>query len=231
MSTARGRVLVVEDAAHIRKFLRVSLEAHGYAVQEARLGSDGLELCASEAPDLVILDLKLPDMDGLTIIPRLREWTQVPILVLSVRAEETDKVAALDAGANDYVTKPFGISELMARIRALLRNRRDTEPPAVFESAGLRVNVPRREVSVDGQSVHLTRKEFRLLQLLISVSGRVLTHQQIQREVWGPSQQSSTHNLRVLVRQLRTKLHDDPAHPRFVQTEPGVGYRLFVPED
>jgi two-component system KDP operon response regulator KdpE len=232
MSTTAGRILIVEDAAHIRKFLRISLEAHGYQVHESRLGADGLALCAQAPPDLVILDLKLPDMDGLDLIPRVREWSQVPILVLSVRAEETEKVAALDAGANDYVTKPFGMGELMARIRVLLRSRRDTgEEPVVFLCGGLRVNLPRREVSVDGQPIHLTRKEFQLLQLLIAGAGRLLTHQQILRGVWGPAQEGATHHLRVLVRQLRAKLGDDPARPRFIRTEPGVGYRMLVPEE
>jgi two-component system, OmpR family, KDP operon response regulator KdpE len=231
MNETQAHILVIEDAAHIRKFLRISLETHGYAVREARLGSEGLELCAATEPDLVILDLRLPDMDGLRVIPRLREWSQVPIIVLSVRSEETDKVAALDAGANDYVTKPFGISELMARIRAGLRHRREhAEEPKVFEMDGLRVNLPRREVQVDGTSVHLTRKEFRLLLLLIAASGQVLTHQQILREIWGPAHEGSSHYLRVLMGQLRSKLGDEPARPRFIRTEPGVGYRLLTEE-
>ena len=232
MNGTAGRILVIEDAAHIRKFLCISLETHGYAVQEARLAAEGLELCATTDPDLLILDLRLPDMDGLRVIPRVREWSQVPIMVLSVRSEEAEKVAALDAGANDYLTKPFGIGELMARVRALLRNRQ--EPGGhrtVFEAQGLRVNLPRREVGVDGVLVHLTKKEFQLLQLLIAASGRVLTHQQILREVWGPAHIGSTHYLRVLVGQLRSKLNDDPARPRFILTEPGVGYRLLTPED
>jgi two-component system KDP operon response regulator KdpE len=232
MNATEGRILVIEDTAHIRKFLRISLEAHRYEVTEARLGAEGLDLCAARYPDLVILDLKLPDMDGMDVIPRLREWTEVPILVLSVRAEETEKVAALDAGANDYVTKPFGIGELMARIRVLLRKQKEPDDSAsVYESGGLRIDFPRRAVAVDGVAVHLTRKEYRLLHLLIGASGRVLTHQQILREVWGPAQEHSTHYLRVLVRQLRNKLGDEPARPRFILTEPGVGYRFLTPSD
>lgn len=222
-------VLIVDDEAQIRKFLRISLEAHGYQVREARLGEAGLELCVEENPDLVILDMGLPDIEGTEFIARLREWSQTLILVLSVRESEAQKVAALDAGANDYVTKPFGIRELMARIRALLRNRVESKAaPPVFESEGLRVDLAHREVMVDDEVVSLSRKEFQLLSLLIRKSGQVLTHQQLLREVWGPSQQDETHYLRVLVGQLRQKLGDDPAKPRFIVTVQGVGYRLAV---
>lgn len=223
-------ILVVDDEAQIRKFLRISLEAHGYTVSEARLGEVGLEMCAESNPDLVILDMGLPDIDGTEFIARLREWSQTLIVVLSVRESETQKVAALDAGANDYVTKPFGISELMARIRALLRNRAGPEPSRpVFESDGLRVDLAHRVVTVDGTPVQLSRKEFQLLRLLVGKKGQVLTHQQLLREVWGPSQEHETHYLRVLVGQLRQKLDDDPANPRFIVTVQGVGYRLYVP--
>lgn len=223
-------ILVVEDEAQIRKFLRISLEAHRYTVHEARLGEEGLALCAAQPPDLVILDLGLPDMDGQEFIARLREWSGVPIIVLSVRADETQKVAALDAGANDYVTKPFGISELMARIRVVLRDaRQPLETQRLFESRGLRVDRSLREVSVDGRPIHLTKKEYELLRLLIASPGQVLTHQQILRAVWGPAHQEETHYLRVLMGQLRSKLGDDPAHPRFIITVQGVGYRLALP--
>ena len=229
MNTASGTILVVEDEAQIRKFLRISLEAHGYAVQEARLGEDGLELCVSARPDLVILDLGLPDLDGQDFISRLREWSQVPVIVLSVRASEMEKVLALDAGANDYVTKPFGISELMARIRVVLRsNEGATMTPTVFESQGLRVDLVQREVSVDGVPVHLSKKEYELLRILVNHSGQVLTHQQILRDGWGATHQDETHYLRVLVGQLRQKLGDDPTRPRFIVTVQGVGYRLAV---
>lgn len=230
MNTASGAILVVEDEAQIRKFLRISLEAHGYVIYEARLGKDGLKLCKSAQPQLVILDLGLPDMDGQQFIARLREWSQVPIIVLSVRSSEAEKVQALDAGANDYVTKPFGISELMARIRVVLRSGEEaSSAPTVYDARGLRIDMALREVRVDGTPVHLSKKEYALLRLLIASRGRVLTHQQILREVWGPARQDETHYLRVLVGQLRQKLGDDPASPRFIVTVQGVGYRLAVP--
>jgi len=230
MSSA-GTILVVEDEAQIRKFLRISLEAHGYRVHEARLGEDGLALCAQLQPQLVILDLGLPDMDGQKFIQRLREWSPVPIIVLSVRAAEEEKVQALDAGANDYVTKPFGISELMARIRVVMRSHEEASgTPTLFESQGLSVDLALREVRVDGAVVNLSRKEYALLRLLVASRGRVLTHQQILREVWGEAQQDEIHYLRVLVGQLRQKLGDDPGQPRFIVTVQGVGYRLALPE-
>jgi len=229
MKTTLTTILVIEDEAQIRKFLRISLEAHGYTVHEARLGEDGLKLCANAQPHLVILDLGLPDMDGQKFILRLREWSQVPLIVLSVRASEMEKVQALDAGANDYVSKPFGIGELMARIRAVLRNSEETtSAPTVFDSQGLRVDMAQREVSVDGATVHLSKKEYELLRLLIASRGQVITHQQILQEIWGPAQQNETHYLRVLVGQLRQKLGDDPARPRFIVTVQGVGYRLAL---
>jgi two-component system KDP operon response regulator KdpE len=227
--TATGTILLVEDEAQIRKFLHISLQAHGYTVVEARLGEDGLALCASQQPELVILDLGLPDLDGQEFIARLREWSGVPIIVLSVRASETEKVRALDAGANDYVTKPFGINELMARIRSVLRGSQAAQAAQpVFESQGLQVDLLQREVKVDGAVVHLSKKEYELLRLLISHPAQVLTHQQILREVWGPAQQNETHYLRVLMGQLRQKLGDDPTHPRFIVTVQGVGYRLAI---
>jgi two-component system KDP operon response regulator KdpE len=180
-------------------------------------------------PHLVVLDLGLPDIDGQDFILRLREWSQVPVIVLSVRASEKEKVQALDAGANDYVTKPFGISELMARIRVVLRSQQEvTSTPAIFDADGLRIDLARREVSVDGEVIYLSKKEYELLRLLIHYPGQVLTHQQILREIWGPAQQDETHYLRVLVGQLRQKLGDDPMRPRFIVTVQGVGYRLAV---
>jgi two-component system KDP operon response regulator KdpE len=178
----------------------------------------------------VILDLGLPDMDGQEFIVRLREWSQTVIIVLSVRESEAEKVAALDAGANDYVTKPFGIGELMARIRALLRDSDDSSASSpVYDADGLRVDLAQREVVLDGESIHLSRKEYELLRLLIAQRGTVLTHQTILRAVWGPEQAGETHYLRVLVGQLRQKLGDDPARPRFIVTVQGVGYRLAIP--
>lgn len=228
MSSGGTSILLIEDEAPIRRFLRIALEAHGYAVQEARTGEDGLMLAASAQPDLVILDLGLPDMDGKEVLARLREWSEVPVLVLSVRGEEQEKVRALDGGANDYVSKPAGISELMARARVLLRKREpgDVEA-AVYERNGLRIDLSRREVSRDGAPVHVTRKEYELLRLLVRNAGRVLTHQHLLGQLWGPDFTNQTHYLRVLVSGLRQKLGDDPADPHYVVTEQGVGYRLL----
>lgn len=225
---ALATVLVIEDDAAIRRFLRVSLEAHGLHVLEARLAEQGLALLGSHRPDLVMLDLGLPDLDGVTVIRRLREWSQAPVLVLSVRAMEVQKVAALDAGANDYVTKPFGIAELMARVRVLLRasrGAREHDRP-VLDIGGLCVDRAAHRVRVDGREVALTPKEFALLALLAGAPGNVFTHPQILSEVWGPAHAAEVHSLRVLVRSLRRKLHDDPTAPRFVHTVQGVGYRL-----
>jgi two-component system KDP operon response regulator KdpE len=228
MSESQAAVLVIEDEAHIRSFLRISLEAHGYRVVEARTGEDGLSLAGQNPPQLVIVDLGLPDMDGQEVIERLREWSEVPILVLSVRGDEKEKVRALDSGANDYVTKPAAISELMARVRVLLRMREPDEAEgAIFERNGLRIDLSRREVHKDGVAVHVTRKEYQLLRLLVRSAGRVLTHQCLLREVWGPGFTSETHYLRVLVSGLRQKLGDDPADPHYIVTEQGVGYRLL----
>lgn len=229
MTISRTAILIVEDDAQIRKFLRLSLEAHSYIVSETRLGEDGLEFCVSTQPDLVILDLGLPDLEGQDFIQRLREWSQVPIIVLSVRASEMEKIQALDAGANDYVTKPFSIGELMARIRVVLRNHDDTSATtAIFDSQGLYVDLAHREVRIDGVPVHLSNKEYALLRLLITARGQILTHQQILQEIWGPAQRNETHYLRVLVGQLRQKLGDEPVRPRFILTVQGVGYRLAI---
>lgn len=228
MSDGKAPILLIEDEAHIRSFLRISLEAHGYPVVEARTGEDGLSLAAQNLPGLVIVDLGLPDMDGQDVIVRLREWSHAPILVLSVRGGESEKVRALDSGANDYVTKPAGISELMARVRVLLRERRsdDTECP-VYERNDLRIDLSRREVLTGGAMVRVTRKEYELLRLLVQSAGRVLTHQYLLCELWGPAFTSETHYLRVLVSGLRQKLGDDPANPHYIVTEQGVGYRLL----
>jgi two-component system KDP operon response regulator KdpE len=224
-----GTILLVEDDPHIRKFLRISLEAHGFTIIEARQAFDGLQACAEQKADLVILDLGLPDMDGQEFITRVREWSNIPLIVLSVRSDEAEKVLALDSGANDYVTKPFGISELMARIRALLRNSEamQDETGSVFENSGLRVDLAARTVTVKGKLVQLSRKEYDLLKMLVSNPGRVLTHQQIMREIWGPNRENETHHLRVLIGHLRQKLGDQPARPRYILTEQGVGYRLL----
>jgi len=226
--TEAGRILVVDDEAQIRKFLRISLSANGYAVVEAARGEDALRKIAEAAPDLVILDLGLPGMGGHEVIRKAREWSRVPILVLSVRAGETDKVEALEDGANDYVTKPFGIAELLARVKVLLRDRSGPAEETRFESGGLFVDFAARKVRVDGAEVHLTRKEFDLLRLLVRSPGRVLTHETLLARVWGEGHGGETHYLRVHIGHLRQKLGDDPANPRFIDTEPGVGYRLVL---
>ena len=222
------RVLIIDDEPQIRRFLDISLRAHGYRVSMAADAGSGIERLATSGADLVILDLGLPDRDGHSVLKELRQWSQVPVIVLTVRAGESEKVAALDAGANDYVTKPFGVRELMARVRALLRSTAlppDAQP--VFDDGRLRVDLARREVSVDGTAVALSRKEYSLLALLVRNSGRVITQPQLLREVWGPTHQHDTHYLRILVAKLRQKLGDDAAAPRWIATEPGVGLRLL----
>jgi two-component system KDP operon response regulator KdpE len=222
-------VVVVEDEPQIRRFLRPTLASQGYRVVEAASGEEGVLQAATRQPDIVILDLGLPDIDGLEVIRRLREWTAVPIIVLSARGQEPDKIAALDAGADDYVAKPFAVGELLARMRVALRHasraaREPSEP--VFAFGDVRVDLGRRQVFVGDAEVRLTRTEYKLLTVLVRHAGRVLTHRQLLREVWGPGYVEQTHYLRVYMTQLRHKLEADPARPRFLTTEPGVGYRL-----
>lgn len=229
MSEGLARVLVVDDEAAVRKLLRIGLGSHGYAVIEAGSGEEGLRLAVARAPQLMVLDLGLPDLDGVDVIRRLREWSAMPVIVLSVRDREDDKIGALDAGADDYMTKPFSVAELLARIRVALRR---TLPGAasepVYEQGGLRVDFSERRVSLHGQPVGLTRKEYALLSELLRHPGRVLTHAQLLRAVWGPVHEHDTPYLRVFVRQLREKLGDDPANPHWLATEPGVGYRWLA---
>lgn len=222
-------VVVIEDEPQIRRFLRASLTTQGFRLVEAATGEDGLAQAATRQPDIIILDLGLPDMDGLEVIRRLREWTAVPIVVLSARGQERDKIAALDAGADDYVSKPFGVGELLARMRVALRHAaigtKDAGEP-VFSVGDLSVDLVHRNVQIAGQQVHLTPIEYRLLTTLIRHAGKVMTHNQLLTEVWGPNQADQAHYLRVYAAQLRRKLEADPARPRYLLTEPGVGYRL-----
>jgi two-component system KDP operon response regulator KdpE len=222
-----ARILVVDDEPQIRKFLKISLGANGHEVIEAPTAEDGIELARTRKVDLVILDLGLPDMDGQDAISAIRETSKVAIVVLSVRAQEVDKVEALDRGADDYIVKPFGIAELMARVRAALRQRGD-EPDGndVLTIGTLTMDFQRRIVTRDGQELHLSKREYELLRFLASSPDHVLTHRQILKSVWGPAHVEDTAYLRVYVNQLRQKLENDPAAPRLILTEPGVGYRL-----
>jgi two-component system, OmpR family, KDP operon response regulator KdpE len=220
-------LLLVEDEVQMRRFLRAALTSHGYRLVEAEKGGEVVGLATSHNPELVLLDLGLPDMDGFEVTKRLREFSEVPIIVLSARGREDDKVAALDAGADDYVTKPFGMNELLARIRVALRHRQGlaSEEP-VLEFEGLRLDFARHEVMREGELVKLTPLEFKLLGCLARHAGKVLTHRQLLKEVWGPSHGDDTHYLRVYMANLRKKLERDPSAPRYLLTEPGVGYRL-----
>ena len=224
-------VLCIEDEASIRKFLRVTLTSHGFTLAEAVTGAEGIQLAARQPPDVVILDLGLPDMDGVQVIEQLRGWTNVPIIVLSARGQEQDKVAVLDAGADDYLTKPFGTNELLARLRVALRHAAritTLSEAAIFGVGDLRVDLARRQVSIDEREVHLTPIEYKLLTVLVKHAGKVLTHQHLLREVWGPGYATESHYLRVYMAQLRHKLETEPARPRYLLTEPGVGYRLVA---
>jgi len=220
------RILVVDDEPQIRRALRTSLSAHGYEVETAGTGEQGLVAAADTAPELVFLDLGLPDLDGTEVIRRLRSFSEVPVIVLSVRDQQADKVAALDAGADDYVTKPFGMEELLARLRATLRRSQAEEPaPPVLRFGALEVDLARRLISLGGEPVHLTPTEYGLLEALVTNPGKLLTHQWLLRKVWGQGYAQESHYLRVYVRALRKKLGDDAAAPALILTEPGVGYR------
>ena len=229
-SAPPARVLVIDDEPQIRKFLDISLRAQGYRVAQAANGQEGLAALASQGADLVILDIGLPDRDGHDVLKELRLWSQVPVIILTVRAAEAEKVAALDEGANDYVTKPFGIQELMARVRAMLRVRAtSTDAPVVYDDGRLRVDLVQRQVTLDGEPLVLSRKEYALLAHLVAHAGRVITQPQLLRELWGPTHQQDTHYLRILVGKLRHKLGDDASAPRWIATEPGVGLRFIAP--
>jgi len=219
------RVLVVDDEVAIRRFLHVALNGQGFIVSEAATGQDALQILALERPDLVILDLGLPDMDGVEVARRLREWSQVPVIILSVREQEVDKIAALDAGADDYLTKPFGVGELLARIRTVLRRQTAGTSEPVFTLGGLMVDLANRLVTVDGREIQFTPTEYDILRALVIYAGKVLTNRQLLRQVWGEGY-DDLHILRVNISNLRHKLEPDPSRPTYIHTEPGVGYRL-----
>jgi two-component system KDP operon response regulator KdpE len=235
MSEEKELILLIEDEPQMRRFLRITLQSHGYRLVESETGSDGLLQAASRNPDVVLLDLGLPDMDGLEVTGRLREWAQTPIIVISAREQEQDKVKALDAGADDYLTKPFNANELLARIRVAIRHSvrsRSGRDEPVFMLDNLRVDLSQRRVFLDDKEVHLTPLEYKLLMVLIRHAGKVITHRQLLLEVWGPAHVNEVQYLRVYMTQLRHKLEADPARPRFLMNEPGIGYRLkYDPEE
>jgi two-component system KDP operon response regulator KdpE len=220
-------ILVVDDELQMRRLLRICLEGNGYKVLEAVSGQEALTEVAHRRPDLVVLDLGLPDMDGVSVLKRLREWSQVPVLVLSVRDREEDKIAALDHGADDYVTKPFATGELLARLRVAQRHSIPQAESSVFRSGTLEVDFAARLVKLDGKEIKLTATEYSLLKMLVRHAGKVLTHRQILREVWGPTYEEQTHYLRVFIAHLREKLEVDHAKPHRISTEPGIGYRFL----
>lgn len=227
MSDHEPLVLVIEDEEPIRRFLRAALSARGYRVAEAGRGDAGLRMAADQPPDIVILDLGLPDLDGQEVLRRLREWYRKPVIILSARDQEQQKITALDAGADDYLTKPFGVGELLARMRTALRHAHpDTAETPVIEIGEIRLDCAARTVSRSGELIHLTPLEYKLLVLFMRHAGKVLTHRFLLREVWGPHDSHETHYLRVFVATLRRKIESDPAQPRYILTEQGVGYRF-----
>ena len=221
-------ILVIEDEPEIRKFLKVAMEQHGYAVSEAVTGNEGLKRITTCPPELLILDLGLPDKDGVEIITTVRQWSQVPIIVLSARENEHDKVSALEAGADDYLTKPFNTNELLARLKVALRHarNRNTQEEAVFEYKGLKVDIAKRLVWADGTEIHLTPIEYKLLSVLVTHAGKVVTHKQLLQEVWGKNATNQSSYLRIHTQHLREKLGDDATQPQYILTEAGIGYRL-----
>lgn len=222
----KTKILVVDDEHAIRRFLHTSLEAHGYEVHEASTGEDAILKTINVRPDLIILDLGLRGINGVEVTRRIREWTETPIVILSVQDQDTDKIEALDAGADDYLTKPFSVGELTARIRVALRHAHQEEPQPVFVNGKLQVDLAARLVTYDGKEIQLTPTEYDLLKVLIRHTGRVLTHQQLLKEVRGIGFQMETHLLRVHMSNLRRKIEQDPSNPQYILTEPGVGYRL-----
>jgi two-component system KDP operon response regulator KdpE len=224
----KTKVLIVDDEHAIRRFLRTTLDAHGYEVHEAATGEDAILKAINIRPDLIVLDIGLPGIDGIEVTRHIREWTQTPIVILSVQNQDTDKIEALDAGADDYVTKPFSVGELTARLRVAMRHARREEPELVFVSDKLRVDLTARVVTYNGEEIQLTPTEYDLLTVMIQSAGRVLTHHQLLKEVRGAGFQAETHLLRVHMSNLRRKIEADPSNPQIILTEPGVGYRLKI---
>jgi two-component system KDP operon response regulator KdpE len=232
MKESLATILLIEDERQMRRFLRVTLQSEKYIVLEAETAIDGLSQAATRSPDIILLDLGLPDMDGLEVIEKLREWSAIPVIVISAREQEGDKIKALDKGADDYLTKPFSAGELLARIRVAIRHaafKQQDQGDAVFVAEELRIDFLKRQVYVGNQEIHLTPIEYRLLTVLVRNAGRVMTHRQILKEVWGPPYVEQTHYLRVFMNQLRKKIETDSTRPRFLLNEPGIGYR-FKPD-
>lgn len=227
MENKGQRILIIDDETQIRRFLRVALTSHGYVVKDASTGREGLEAVAMFSPDLVVLDLGLPDLDGLDVVRQMREWTKVPIIILSVKEQESDKIAALDFGADDYVTKPFGMGELLARIRAGMRHTVGVEEQPVMHFEDVTLDLLHRRVTRDDHEIKLTLTEYEIVKNLAINAGKVMTHSYLLRTVWGPSYEKEVQYLRVYIGQIRRKLERDPSRPRHIITEPGVGYRLL----
>ena len=230
MSEAAQRALVVDDETSIRRYLRATLTAQGFVVYEAANGHEAINAVLANRPDIIILDLGLPDFDGIEVTRRLREWSQTPIIILSVREAEQDKIAALDAGADDYLTKPFSTGELMARVRVAFRKLGKAPDDPVLQVDALSMDLSHRTVTVDGREISLTPTEYDLLRILLQNVGKVITHQHLLRQVWGTAYESEMHLLRVNISNLRAKIEPDPARPTYIHTEPGVGYRVRAEE-
>jgi len=225
-----AKILVIDDEAEIRKLLKVGLTAHGYVFLEAGTGKDGIYQTAVTRPDIIILDMGLPDLEGPEVVKHIREWSQVPIIILSVRGQDSDKVNALDIGADDYLTKPFSMTELLARIRVAMRHQNNLKDEPVFHSADLSIDLARRHVEIAGAEIHLTPTEYDLLRILVSHAGKVATHSFLLANIWGNTSQECAQYLRIYISQLRKKIEKDPNQPRFILTEPGVGYRFNISE-
>lgn len=228
MTHAESEILVIEDEPEIRKFLKAVLTNHAYKATFAETATEGLKLASTHPPELVILDLGLPDMDGLEVIKRIREWSSLPIIVLSARGQEQDKVDALELGADDYLTKPFGAAELLARLKVAQRHARGSAPqmPQIFENGDMKVDFERRQVFIGDKEIHLTPTEYKLFTMLVKHAGKVVTRTQLLKEVWGKNSSENSHYLRIYTQHLRQKLGDNPLHPKYIITEAGIGYRL-----